>query len=55
MIGEVRAGLTPGIRAVRGPSVRPEQYSRRLRAGGDDNGPNVCNAVGKEDDVLSDI
>jgi prepilin-type N-terminal cleavage/methylation domain-containing protein len=55
MIGEIRAGLTEndarGIWAMghAGPSLLAG-----YGAGGDDNGPNVCNAVHREDDVFSD-
>jgi prepilin-type N-terminal cleavage/methylation domain-containing protein len=56
MIGELRAGLSPGD--SRGTWALGHAGASLLAgygAGGDDNGPNVCNAVGKEDDVVSDI
>jgi prepilin-type N-terminal cleavage/methylation domain-containing protein len=56
MIGEVRVGLTPGdSRGTWAFGQAGASILAGFGAGGDDNGPNVCNAIGKEDDVISDV
>jgi prepilin-type processing-associated H-X9-DG protein len=55
MLGEVRAGLTPGdSRGTWALGHAGASIMNGCGAGGDDNGPNVCNATHKEDDVFSD-
>ena len=56
LVGEIRAGLSQ--RDARGVWAMGHAGASLLAgygAGGDDNGPNVCNAVHREDDVFSDI
>jgi hypothetical protein len=56
MIGEIRTGLTPkDARGVWAFGHVGTSLVAGYGAGGDDNGPNVCNAVNKEDDVMSDV
>jgi len=55
MLGEIRAGITPGdARGAWALGHAGASVIAGYGAGGDDNGPNVCNASHKEDDVFSD-
>jgi len=55
MVGEIRAGISPGdSRGVWALGHAGASMITGYGAGGDDNGPNVCNAAHKEDDVFSD-
>jgi prepilin-type N-terminal cleavage/methylation domain-containing protein len=56
MLGEIRAGMSPGdSRGAWAFGHAGASLITGYGAGGDDNGPNVCNATHKEDDVFSDI
>jgi len=56
MIGEIRAGLGPGdSHGTWALGHAGASIINGCGAGGDDNGPNVCNTVHKEDDVFSDL
>ena len=56
LVGEIRAGLGPWRLARRWALGNAgASLITGYGAGGDDNGPNVCNATHKEDDVFSDI
>jgi prepilin-type N-terminal cleavage/methylation domain-containing protein len=55
MLGEIRAGLTPGdSRGAWAMGHAGASLLAAYGAGGDDNGPNVCNAEHREDDVFAD-
>jgi prepilin-type processing-associated H-X9-DG protein len=56
MLGEIRTGLSTGdSHGVWGLGHAGASLLAGYGAGGDDNGPNACNATHKEDDVISDM
>jgi hypothetical protein len=56
MLGEIRAGMSAGdSRGSWAFGAAGASLIAGYGAGGDDNGPDACNATHKEDDVFSDI
>jgi prepilin-type N-terminal cleavage/methylation domain-containing protein len=56
MVGEIRSGISQGdSRGAWALGHAGASIITGYGAGGDDNGPNVCNASHREDDVFSDV